>query len=63
MLQLSAPWKAMEPTRGTRAAAGEALDAAEQSVKKAQAYGKVIVTANYYGRLQVLENMDRPQWL
>ena len=53
----------MEPTWGTRAAAGEALDAAEQSVKKAQAYGKVIVTANYYGRLQVLENMDRPQWL
>jgi hypothetical protein len=47
---LSAPWEALELSRATRAAGGEAVDAAQQAIHRAQAYGKVIVTANYQAR-------------
>ena len=62
-MQLSAPWEALEPSRAAKLAADVTLDSAQQAVQKAHAYGKVIVTGNYRGRIQVLENLARPKWL
>ena len=51
MLQLSAPWEALELSRAARAAGGEAVEAAQQIVQGAQAYGKVLITASYQARI------------
>ena len=63
VMQLSAPWSALEPSRSTKAAGPEALDAAQKALRAARAYGKVLVVATYHGRIQVLENLARPHWL